>query len=326
MADILATCKHGVTVDPDDDDAAASAIRTLIENRAQWQRQSASGREAAAEHYSWRAHVDSYLDNIDKIQAFRGSQVLKSHRPRRFAAARQMLVCDLDGTLTGNAAAISRLNRLIDRRNNILFGIATGRGLDSAQETLRKWKIAEPQFVIASVGTAIHYNVGRYWDDKYWPQHISFRWRPNRVKKLLEDWPGLRPQEDQAQTEFKISYYCERGALIDTRLIKKHFRRNGIQARVVLSESRCLDILPVRASKGHALRYLCWRLGFDAANVITAGDAGNDLDMLRGCTKGIVVANHSRELDELRDHADVYFSARASASGVVDGLTHYGVT
>jgi sucrose-phosphate synthase len=325
MKDVLETCQNGITISPDEPQSAVLAVHSLLEDGAKWRQFSASGRRAARRHYSWRAHVESYLDHIGKVQAFRGSQVLKSHRPRRFASARTMLVCDLDGTLTGNASSIAHLNRLIDRHDDVLFGIATGRSLEGALEILRDWKIAEPQFLIASVGTAIHYSVGRFWDDKYWSRHIGFRWRPERVSRLMEAWPGLKLQETGAQTPFKISYYRDGAELIDTKAIKRHFRRSGVHARVILSEQRCLDILPVRASKGHALRYLCWRLGFDAANVVTAGDAGNDLDMLRGCTKGIVVANHSLDPAEFDGQPDVFFANRAHAAGIVEGLAHYGL-
>jgi sucrose-phosphate synthase len=47
--------------------------------------------------------------------------------------------------------------------------------------------------------------------------------------------------------------------------------------------------------------------------------------MLRGITKGIVVSNHSAEVKVLRRSKDVYFSHRASAAGILDGLKHYGV-
>jgi sucrose-phosphate synthase len=324
MKDVLEVCQHGIAVDPDDPQSA-SEVRALLEDKAKWRQFSANGRRAARRHYSWRAHVETYLDHIGKVQAFRSPQILKSHRPRRFASARIMLVCDLDGTLTGSASAIARLNRLIDRHGDVLFGVATGRNLESALDVLRRWRIVEPQFLIASVGTAIHYNVGRYWDDRYWPQHIRFRWRPERVAQLMEAWPGLKPQEPDAQTPFKISYYRIGDEPVDTRAIKRNFRRNGVHARVILTERRCLDILPVRASKGHALRYLCWRLGFDAANVVTAGDANNDLDMLRGCTMGIVVANHSLDPAELEGQADVFFANRPHAAGIVEGLAHYGL-
>ena len=61
--------------------------------------------------------------------------------------------------------------------------------------------------------------------------------------------------------------------------------------------------------------------------IATAGDSGNDRDMLIGDTAGIVVANHSPELASLRDSNThrVYFAAGRCAAGIIEGLAHYGL-
>ena len=42
-----------------------------------------------------------------------------------------------------------------------------------------------------------------------------------------------------------------------------------------------------------------------------------------GETLGVVVGNHTSELDELREHPRVYFAEGEHAWGVVEGLDHY---
>ncbi len=49
---------------------------------------------------------------------------------------------------------------------------------------------------------------------------------------------------------------------------------------------------------------------------ITAGNSGNDIDMLKGKAKGIVVANYSPELEELRKNKFIYFAERSAGSRV----------
>jgi sucrose-phosphate synthase len=73
------------------------------------------------------------------------------------------------------------------------------------------------------------------------------------------------------------------------------------------------------------LRYVSWRFGIDMSHVLTAGDSGNDIDMLRGLSRGIVVGNYSKEVGVLKKSKDVYFSAQTNAAGILDGLKHYGV-
>lgn len=101
--------------------------------------------------------------------------------------------------------------------------------------------------------------------------------------------------------------------------------RAGLRARLVYSQSRFLDALPHRASKGQAVRYLAFKWGISINRMVVAGDSGSDLDMLAGQTLGIVVANHSPEVEFLRGRDRIYFAQRPFAAGVMEGLRHFGL-
>jgi sucrose-phosphate synthase len=58
-------------------------------------------------------------------------------------------------------------------------------------------------------------------------------------------------------------------------------------------------------------------------NFITAGNSGNDIDMLKGKTKGIVAANYSAELEELRKNKSIYFAKDLLAKGILEGVKHH---
>ena len=98
---------------------------------------------------------------------------------------------------------------------------------------------------------------------------------------------------------------------------------NRCRYQLVYSHQRFLDILPQRASKGKAIRYLSYKWEIPLENFLVAGDSGNDEEMLRGDPKGVVVGNYSEELESLRGKRRVYFSKHEFASGVIDGLRHY---
>ena len=86
-----------------------------------------------------------------------------------------------------------------------------------------------------------------------------------------------------------------------------------------------IDILPHRASKGKAIRYLAGKWNIDLERIATAGDSGNDHDMLTGHTAGIVVGNYDPELEPLRRSGTrVYFAQDRCAAGILEGLRHYG--
>jgi sucrose-phosphate synthase len=93
----------------------------------------------------------------------------------------------------------------------------------------------------------------------------------------------------------------------------------------LLTENKYLDFLPFRAGKGNAVRYLSYKWKVPIENFITAGNSGNDIDMLRGKTKGIVVANYSPELEELKKYKNknIYFANQPLAKGVLEGIQFY---
>ena len=91
-----------------------------------------------------------------------------------------------------------------------------------------------------------------------------------------------------------------------------------------MSHNIFLDIIPIRAAKGHTLRYIISRYNLDYNNIIVAGDSGNDEDMMTGKIKSIVVGNYSSELESLKKRINVYFYNKTYANGVLDGLQHYG--
>src|SRR6185295_19144244 len=96
-----------------------------------------------------------------------------------------------------------------------------------------------------------------------------------------------------------------------------------LKARVLITENHFLDLLPFRASKGSAVRYLSYEWKVPLERFITAGNSGNDEDMLKGKANGIVVSNYSTELEELKKHKSIYFTKNPLAKGVLEGINFH---
>ena len=64
-----------------------------------------------------------------------------------------------------------------------------------------------------------------------------------------------------------------------------------------------------------------WGLSLD--RILVVGDSGNDEEMLLGDTLGVVVGNHSPELDKLKGKPRIYFAEGKYAKGIIEGLEHY---
>ena len=106
--------------------------------------------------------------------------------------------------------------------------------------------------------------------------------------------------------------------------IHRRLAEEKLSCQVIYSHGQFLDILPLRASKGKAIKYLQYKYEFPPSKVMVAGDSGNDEDMIRGQNNGLVVGNHSAELTPLMGKDRVYFSPKRYAAGIIDGLIYYG--
>jgi sucrose-phosphate synthase len=205
----------------------------------------------------------------------------------------------------------------------VAFGVATGRTLESTIRILKKWRVPMPDVLITSVGSEIH-----YWPtesiDTAWRHHISHNWRRDAVAELFATVPGLRLQPEENQREFKLSYYVVPEKMPSLRKLYQLLREHRLQANLVYSHQAYLDVLPERASKGRAIRYLSYKWGVPLQNFLVAGDSGNDEEMLVGDTLGIVVGNHSPELEPLRGLEQIYFAEHVCARGILEGIEHYG--
>jgi len=180
-----------------------------------------------------------------------------------------------------------------------------------------------PDFLICSAGSEIYYS-DQYIVDKGWYSHIDYQWKRDDLQEALKKFPGIQLQEPEAQWPYKLSYYVEEHFNDDDMAnLHKFLDHYKFRVKVLLTDNKFLDILPFRASKGSAVRYLSYKWNQPLEKIITAGNGGNDKDMLNGKAKGIVVSNYSPELEELKKNKSVYFSPFPIAKGVLDGIEHY---
>ncbi len=320
--DIIAHCQNGLLIDPLDTKAMGDAIYKTLSDQRQWSEWSRNGMRGAHEHFSWTAHVKKYM---------RAATVLKNRaEQRRFYSAKsrlvtadRLLVTDIDNTLTGDKGALDWLMRVVKAAGERLgFGIATGRSVDLTRAVLKEWSVPTPQLLITSVGSEIHYGPHLV-EDRGWERHISYRWNPDALRKAMQEIPGVKLQPPQGQAKYKISYDVDPELLPPVKDIRRHLRRSRLQANVIYSQRAYLDLLPIRASKGAALRYFATKWGIPLERCLVAGDSGNDEEMLTGNTLAVVVGNHAEELEKLRGKPRIYFAQGHHARGITEGMEHY---
>jgi len=321
--DIINNCKNGVLIDPLDKPAMTEALLKLLNNKNAWSQAARNGIKGVRKNYSWQAHVKTYFN---KVEALPGKYIpLPSERPTRAVRYRDRAIfSDLDQNLIGNPAALKIFTEVIkENRKCVTFGITTGRRIDSTLALIKKHRIPTPDLLISSLGTRIHYGQSLTEDD-YWADHIDFDWSGQRIRRLLSKLPGLKPQPKVDQTPFKISYYYDPEIAPGIEDIVSHLHQHEITANVMLSFGQFIDIVPSRASKGQALRYVSQRLDIPLEQILVAGGSGADEDMMRGNTLAVVVGNrHDEELSQLVDQERIYFAGQNHALGILEAIEHY---
>jgi len=322
--DIIGNCGNGILVDPLDREEIIDALLNFLQDPDAWARASSNGLKGVREKYTWRAHAEQYLQQISNLQG-KYQPLPEEHVKQRHARYRDRAIfTDLDQNLIGDTNALQVFSQTIrDNRRCVAFGIATGRRLDSALALMKKHKIPHPDVLITSLGTRIHYGQALTEDD-YWTDHIDNNWSPNRVRKVMADLPGLQLQPKNELGQFKVSYYYDPQLAPSVEEIVAKLRQEDLSANVTFSFGQFIDIIPSRASKGQALRYVAQRLDIPLEHILVAGGSGADEGMMRGNTLAAVVGNrHYEELSELAEQERIYFADKPYAAGILEAADHY---
>lgn len=322
--DIIANCDNGTLVDPLDREAMADAILALLDSDKAWERASHNGIEGVGCHYTWQAHANEYLSRLEALRGEHRTTALEWPSPKAGKYRDRAIFTDLDQSLLGDPKALPDFAALVrNNRKQVAFGIATGRRIDSAMSAMNRYGLPNPDILISSLGTQIHY--GPYLsEDEQWADHIDHNWNRAKVKRILAELPGLKQQPRTAQSRFKLSYYYDPSGGVSVDDLVELLHREELTANLFCSFGQYVDIVPSRASKGQALRYVALRLGIPLENILVAGGSGADEDLMRGNTLAVVVANrHEEELSGLVDVERVFFATKPYARGLLEAVEHY---
>lgn len=328
--EIIEHCENGLLVDVDNPVEIADALKKIIADGALWENYSANGILATNQFYSWTAHAQKYMSIVDHL--FKKKDVApsvfvnKTAFGKKLAKAKQFVISDLDGTLIeeDQTTGLAELKQWITKnKEDVVFGVATGRNKQITEKAFKEYNLPGPDIVICSAGSEIYYTE-KFIPDNGWESHIDYQWKRKELEAALATFPGIHLQEQAAQWRFKLSYYVEKNFDEDDMAdLYKFLDDRKLRTKILLTDNKFLDFLPFRASKGNAVRYLSYKWKIPLEQFITAGNSGNDKDMLAGKTRGIVVANYSPEMEELRSNKFIYFTKYPLAKGVLEGINFH---
>ncbi len=323
--DILKHCRNGSLIDPLDSAAIVKTLLKVLSDAREWQIMANNGLAGVHEHYSWDSHATSYLAQVSALKGRIGPIVNKppaTSRPMLYHD--RCIFTDLDQSLLGDPDALAKFLAVVREQRKIsTFGIVTGRRLDSALRIMKRYGIPQPDVLITSVGTDIHY-APQLTADKAWTQHIDYMWNRSKVRRVLADVPGLELQAKSDQSTFKVSYYIDPQLAPSADDINSLLRKAELAVNTFVSFGQFLDIVPVRASKGFALRYFADQWDIPLERILTAGGSGTDESIIRGNSLAVVVGNrHGEELAHLADVEPIYYASASCAGGILEAIEYY---
>lgn len=240
----------------------------------------------------------------------------------------KLLCCDLDGTLLGKPDATLLFKQVWETQpdeHQPVLVYNTGRLLSDALRTIQRSDLPKPQYLVCGVGTMIYDMQARTVMHEF-ADIMSENWDRSRAEQVVLGLTNAVKQPVQFQNAFKSSWYLHQATPEQIAMLEKGLADTGMEAVVVYSSARDLDVLPKYANKGNALEWLLRHLDIPPYEVLVAGDSGNDSAMFQiPGVRGIVVENAQPELVEATLGLPCYRSQTICADGVLEGLLHYGV-
>ncbi len=267
---------------------------------------------------------------------------------------RLLLCTDLDRTLLPNgpqqeSEQAREIFSLYASRPEVTLVYVSGRDKFLVQQAVDEFKIPQPDFVIADVGSTIYKIDKNNWQQwTLWDEEISVDWQGKthaEILALLSGFNELKLQEQDRQKTHKLSYYLPID-IIPNKLIssiQQHLNKYQLKVNLIWSideqiNKGLLDILPARASKSQAIEFLMQQLKFNYDETIFAGDSGNDMSVLVSPIHSILVANASDEVkaqasEEVRNNnleKTLYIASGHCChmngnygAGIIEGILHY---
>ena len=120
---------------------------------------------------------------------------------------------------------------------------------------------------------------------------------------------------------FKVSYLLKEPSHAILPLVRKRLRQSGLAATPHLKCHWYLDVVPLRASRAEAIRFLTLRWGISLDKVLVVASQQGDDELIRGLTTNVIPFDHDSSLDGLRTQQRVFFSD--DQDDVLDGLKHF---
>ena len=214
------------------------------------------------------------------------------------------IMCDVDGTLLTSDGVVSpRTVEAIKKakEKGILFGLSTGRDVNSVKMLLKEWGIDSLVDSIVGTGGAEIYDYVLNVDTQSYPlageliQEVIDHFQDMNVNFAIP-WEGklFAPKDDRHIQALSI------GDKVPYEVVDfNEFLKEPKPKLIIVCDPEYMD---PRISKTHGLMQVMDMHHIDMKNLCTFGDADNDYDMTMNAGVGVVMANGSEKTKSVADY------------------------
>lgn len=319
--DILANCHNGTLIDPLDEKAIGGAIERILIDPSYQRGLAERGCTEVRRHYSWQAHVDSYLGEVAKILP--GKKPVRTTSSQGAMVERQhWIVMDLLPRIEDEPEELRKRWLDLFEDPTLGFGTATGLSFNEAWEVIDRCRMPEPGFLITGLGAEIRYGRKGILDQK-WHGQVAYRWNRDKVLAALASIDSLVLQDEPYQHAYKVSYCVDPSRAPSRLTLQRVLREAGVAAKVMVTARSYVDVVPVRGGKDVALRYLEHRWGIDPSRIFYFGTYGNDSAVVRGRNLAALPSDADKVLRQSKPRPRLYHAEQPGLAGFFEALDHY---
>lgn len=214
-----------------------------------------------------------------------------------------IIATDLDRTLISNGKAKKETKTYVEFKQKVKNHILvynSGRDLYLTKQAIKRYNLPKPDFLICSVGTKIYYKKNNdFLEFKDWNELIKKDWKNKTstdIRKILKKLKTIQEQPRKNNNKYKQSYYFPLNKEIKPiiKKIKKILKYHNLKCSVITStdgKKYFIDILPKSVDKLSALLFISKIIKVKKNKIVFSGDSENDLSVICGGVKGILVKN-----------------------------------
>lgn len=258
-----------------------------------------------------------------------------------------MIATDLDGTLLDSHKQVSEETRKVLRElknRGILFGIASGRPVESGQILVHDWGLEN------DISFLIGMNGGALYDMRTKAKHKYYPLSGDKILEIMEHFKDMDVifqcmlgndrfvSKSSEKTRAHAKLFCEHEHEVD---LQEFLPGREIDKLILFLDPELMPAVRQRATtfsdpaytsmqtadnlyeymdprinKGFGIEKACKHYGITPDHVVAFGDAENDEAMIETVGLGVAMANAS---DELKKIADVVLQETNDQ----DGLAHF---